>query len=71
MSTCGDAKCTLPRGHGGDFHVGEQRENGVHPMWPMKKKPVKPTCNCGSLYEWNGRIIHYAECAVIRNRLGH
>lgn len=35
-STCGDAECALPKGHGGVFHVGPEITQGIHDMWPTK-----------------------------------
>jgi hypothetical protein len=34
---------------------------------------VEPDCNCYSLYEdgETGKVIHYAECDVIKYRLGY
>jgi len=34
MSTCGDAKCELPAGHGGDTHA-RRYVGDVWELWPM------------------------------------
>lgn len=36
-----------------------------------KLKPIKIECTCFSMYEIDGKIIHYAECDIIRARLGY
>lgn len=36
-----------------------------------KLKPRKVECNCGTLYYNEYGPIHYAECDIIRARLGH
>lgn len=33
--TCGFPACSLPRSHGGDFHVGDEETDGLRPMWPV------------------------------------
>lgn len=51
------------------WRAGTRRQKKIS----QKRISPKPTpCTCGSLYtEEAGGVIHYPECAVIRQRLGY
>jgi len=39
MSTCGDAECVLPSGHGGHYHAGPDEGGSIRKLWPKADAP--------------------------------